>query len=202
MKSLVYIFFFLLLNLFFVDTSYTQSSRFEIAKSRALKKNNNVKTITITGNDGYTAVTQVDTEGKNIYYIVYKNGVEEFRKNSKYDAFGRLIEIDNNDGNKEYYEYDDEGNVKSISHINAKGLSTFDQFFKYDENGHIIHELRDQKVISPYVIESVNEYNEGKIISSQGICGSRDSVYLKKYSYENNLLSTIETFKKCCFNDS
>ena len=101
-----------------------------------MKKNNNVKTITITGNDGYTAVTQVDTEGKNIYYIVYKNGVEEFRKNSKYDAFGRLIEIDNNDGNKEYYEYDDEGNVKSISVINAKGISTFDQFFKYDENGH------------------------------------------------------------------
>lgn len=191
----------ILLYSFLIDTSYSQQSRFEIAKSRALKKNNNVKTITVTGN-GYTAVTQVDTEGKVINSITYKNEVKENSKIYKYDSFGRVIEINNNDGFIEYYEYDDEGNVKSISTINAKGLSTLDQFFKYDEKGHVVYELRDQKVIDPFEKVSENKYDEDKLISTQFKCGSNEWVSYIKYSYENNLLSTIESFRKNCFNDS
>ena len=129
----------ILLNLIFLQNSYCQLSKIEIDKERALYKNNKVKSVIITGSNGYKNITDIDKEGKKIKSNDFYDNQEANITNYKYDSYGNLTEesyygYESGDGSTSTFEYDEFGNVKSIL---TEGIDDHKSSFRYDNYGNV-----------------------------------------------------------------
>lgn len=127
----------LLFNLVILQTSFSQMPRIEIDEERALYKNNKVKTLIITGQNGYKRVTEIDRDGKKMKSNDFCNNMEANITNYVYDSFERLMEesyygYESGDGYSTTYYYDEEGNVESTI---TGGGDENKTFYRYESHG-------------------------------------------------------------------
>jgi len=194
----------LILFIGFQNSSYSQMSKKEIEKERALYKSNNIKKVNEFGGKGYYEVTEVDREGRKIKSNGFYNDQEVNITIYEYDLNGRLYEesyygYESGDGLSFKYSYDDEGNVKSIL---SEGVEESNIIFKYDEFGNVISKEIEDIGLYPqpsYIIEFENTYEDGILISISQKCNSTiELAEFTEYDYNEGLLnSKVEYYKNC-----
>jgi len=194
----------LLFNLVILQTSFSQMSRIEIDEERALYKNNKVKTLIITGQNGYKRVTEIDRDGKKMKSNDFYNNMEANITNYEYDLNGNLTEesyygYESGDGFSFKYSYDEEGNVSSIL---TEGGDENNTIFSYDNSGSVtIIEITDIGLNPqpPFIKEFENIYTDERISTITHICNSNiETADYTQYTYDNDLLFSVENFEKNC----
>lgn len=175
-------------------------SKKEIDKERALYKNNKVKSVITTGNKGFKNITEIDSEGKKIKSNDFYDNEESNVTNYKYDSYGNLIERSyygyfSGDGISHKYYYDENGNLIGDEEVWGIDESNGpDNSYYYDVSGNVYRMIKDGSEINYN-----NIYEEDKLISASEICKDDDSmVYVKKFTYDNDLLFSVENFEKNC----
>jgi len=194
----------ILLIIFFHHTSYSQMSKKEIDKERALYKNNKVKSVIITGNKGFKNITEIDSEGKKIKSNDFYNNEEANITNYEYDLNGNLTEesyygYESGDGSTSIYEYDEIGNIKSIL---TEGIDDHKSSFRYDNFGNVtLIEISDIGLNPqpPFIKEFENIYMDERISTITQICNSNfETADYTEYAYDNDVLLSVEDFEKNC----
>lgn len=195
--------------LFILSFSFCSSqSRIQMEKEYSLYKINKVKTEIITSDDGNKTVTKLDKDGKRIEIKGY-NGRKEINITSyKYDNKGNMIEesyygYESGDGYTTYFYYDEQGNVIKSKLV---GSDENEIKMKYDEFGNLI-ETEYIDISSnpgpPYFLEYKNNYENGKLISSENLCTAKtDAVYVTQYSYDSDNVILLEEYEKNCRDNS
>lgn len=190
----------ILLNFILLQNSYCQLSKIEIDKERTLYKNNKVKSVIITGNKGFKNITEIDREGKKIKSNDYYNNQEANITNYEYDLNGNLTEesyygYESGDGISHKYYYDENGNlIGDEEEWGGDESNGPENQYYYDVSGNVYRMIKYGREIS-----YDNIYEDGKLISASEICKEDDSmVYVIKYTYESDLLNSIEKYEKNC----
>jgi hypothetical protein len=179
-------------------------SKIQLDKERSLYRENKVKTETIVSSDGNKSVTKIDKDGKRVEIKGYYNNAEANIITYKYDNADNMIEesyygYESGDGYSTYFYYDNKGNIVKTRMVGSDENETRNN---YDEYGNMIETEYIEIGLSPgppYFTEYKNVYENGNLISKENICNLRtESVYLTKYSYDNDKIILEEEFEKNC----